>query len=238
MGFEKSKNENGWNLLAASGVARVAALGAVLSFCVVLSSCQSLSKSRSSTSAEQGRHFDSLECRGKVFIAEKSIHKKYLLRTKIRAHRNEKKLRLDVTAAGGYHLASVAVDGSVGSYILVPQKKYEKINFESRGEQQSLKELIQVPLAVEDLQALVFDRPLSAGSPKNFWTCTLNDKELPKHCVNKKLKIELRWQRLSKGRRVVHVSHPRAELKISFYGFKKLATSTKNIFHLQRPVGW
>lgn len=165
----------------------------------------------------------------KVLVKDKSASRSFIVNVDFNAVANEK-LRMDVTAAMGEHVASFLQSQQDIRYVIMREKKY----FKSRATAGALKPILATPLDPRIVENILFER----WPTNKEWTCTRDKKNFLAECKQTSTDLVIKWGERKGERRTVFIQHPTADLQFNFYSFKPKVEPRKNLFLLSPPKGF
>lgn len=159
----------------------------------------------------------------RALIKDKTQSKSYVVHLDIHARKN-KQLRMDVTAALGTPVASLALNDEKVRYILFQQKQF----FDGRVSERSLSPILSVPLDPRLLYHVLFDEPFA----DKVWSCSQDKKGFVEKCQNPKDSFVIQWKDRKGKKKSVVIQHPNAEIQINILSFKE---GVSEVFDLKVP---
>lgn len=165
----------------------------------------------------------------KVLVKEKASARSYIVNVDFNAMAG-KALRMDVTAAMGEHVASLAINQDELEYLLVRQKKF----YTGKSGAGSLKPILSAPLDPRILENILFDQPIADKD----WSCTKDKDNYLTECRQARTELLVKWGERKGRRRTVFVEHPTAQLQLNFYSFQPKVEARNDLFELKPPPGF
>jgi len=162
----------------------------------------------------------------RALIKDKRSRKSYIVNLDINAVQKER-MRVDVTAALGHPVASMVLEGSNLSYVLLETQQAYK----GPAKPEALRPVLSVPLSPKYLYSVVFDTPIE----DKRWTCTRSSGGFIEECQNLGANMVVRWKDRKGRRKTVFIEHPTATLQINFNSFQPKVEARKNLFGLKIP---
>lgn len=167
---------------------------------------------------------------GRILIKDKSKNKSYIVSVDIAAIKESQKLRMDVAAALGTPVATVAVSGQQTEYILFRQKAF----YQGKTQPKVLKPILAINMDPRLLFSLLFeDEPQGGG-----WKCLRDDKDFLKQCENKAAGLSLEWIERKGARKTIEIQHARSSLQINLNSFQPKVVEKADLFNLNAPSGF
>ena len=146
----------------------------------------------------------------RALIKDKVNSKTYVAILNIYAIR-DKSLRFDLVSPLGDHLGTLIVNEDKVTLLNVGSR----MAYTGKASRSSKLPLINIPIEPENLQAVVFNMPMSGAG----WDCQYND-TVVSECLNKKTKLKVEWDRRSDGKRTVTLEHKTGSMQINFKKFQ------------------
>ena len=162
----------------------------------------------------------------RALIRDKRSRKSFIVNLDINAVQKER-MRVDVTAALGHPVASMVLQGSNLSYVLIETQEAYK----GPAKAEALRPVLSIPLTPKYLYSVLFDFPIE----DKRWTCTKTSDGFIEECKDRQSKTIVRWKDRKGRRKTVYIEHPTAALQINFNSFQPKVESRDNLFGLKIP---
>ncbi|MGZ3745458.1 MAG: hypothetical protein ACXWRE_05670 [Pseudobdellovibrionaceae bacterium] len=119
------------------------------------------------------------------------------------------KLRMEVSALMGTHVASLVLNGDEVHYALYPRKKF----FYGKATEDAFLPLMNMPLHPYNFLNIAYDVPMRGIG----WVCTKDPNNLPTECFQANRQIKVQWlDRTPEGQKKVLITAPSFEMKWLF----------------------
>lgn len=140
-------------------------------------------------------------------------------------------LRMEIGAAFGVHVASIAMNNDVVQCSLTQQKRF----ITSKADVSALARVIPVKIPPLTLMSILFERPLSPSE----WTC--DDyvfAKLPVECSHKVEKLTVRWIDRNGLSRRLKIATPDSEIELVLDEARSKVQFNEGTFVLTSPEGF
>lgn len=169
--------------------------------------------------------------RAKVEIDIKGKNEDHTVTVNFKSVKADKKVRADINAILGIHLASVVVDSS--SYQALLMKK--KVFIERTGDQQLIpREVFGVAIDLRILPAILYDESINAVG----WVCHSDGKGFLQDCENAKEKMRLEITERDGMNKKVSIFGKSFMMIFRFDNFSPEERFTEKTFNLPVPKGF
>ncbi|OQW54658.1 MAG: hypothetical protein A4S09_05740 [Proteobacteria bacterium SG_bin7] len=177
------------------------------------------------------RHVQAGKWRAKVEIDIKGKSKDHTLTINFKSIKAEKKVRADISAILGIHLASVVVDGNSYQALLIKKKIYR----EGRGNHQLIpKEVFGVAIDLRILPAVLYDESINAVG----WVCHSDGKGFLQDCDNATERTRLEVTGRDGVNKSVKLLGDGYSINFKFDNFSPDERFTEKTFNLPIPKGF
>lgn len=140
------------------------------------------------------------------------------------------KLRVEVTASLGVHLASLVMNGKEFKAALMQQKRF----LIGPSTPTSFTRIIGVPLDPNLFMKLLFDE-----APSNSdWACLHDKNQFLESCESKVQGLKLNWKDREVSRRKVEIEAKTFSIQMLLQGFSTKVEDTAETFSINAPAGF
>ncbi len=193
----------------------------LLSFGLLLTGCQTGPKRFSDETEGQWQ--------AKVLVRDAKVGRSQIVNMNVQAV-NQSRLRMDITAALGHHVASLVLRKDQVEYLLTSEKKF----YSGRSNENALRPILALPLNPQLLYNVLFDLPIE----EKGWTCTKDQKDFIADCKNLSSGLEIKWSERKGRRKTVHITHQLGAIQMNFMAYKPKVEGADSQFDLVSPQGF
>lgn len=165
----------------------------------------------------------------RVLVRDKEASRSQVVNLDLNAQLHER-LRMDITAAMGHHVASFVMSPEEVRYLVVRDRKF----YEGPASPQALRPILAIPIDPSLLHNIAFDLPIE----NKDWTCARDEKGYLASCRNLRDNLEVRWSDRKGQRKTVFIDHPSASLQMNFTHFSPCLDERAGLFELEPPRGF
>lgn len=166
------------------------------------------------------------EWEARVLVKNRTQAKSFLVNVDFIAVRPGQ-MRMDVTTPVGMHVASIALNDNVMTYVVPRKKTY----YQGPATSQSFAKTLNFSFDPKLMMNILFDQPVQYKG----WTCK-SQGELVSECSQGALKIT--WAKRTSKDKTVLVSHPQYQIELKFHNFDVPAKVKDGLFTIQQPEGF
>jgi hypothetical protein len=169
---------------------------------------------------------DKGEWEARVLVKNRKQAKSFLVNVDFVAVRPGK-MRMDVTTPVGMHVASIALNDAVMTFVVPRKKAY----YEGRATAQSFAKTLNFSFDPKLMMNILFDRPVQHKG----WTCKSQD-EVVSECSQGAFKIV--WSNRTQKDKTVRVIHPQYQIELKFHNFNVPKSVKDELFTIHQPDGF
>lgn len=145
--------------------------------------------------------------------------------------REPSQLRMEIGAAFGVHIASIALNNNEVRCALTQQKKF----ITAAADASALARVIPVKIPPASLMAILFERPLL----KSEWKCDdYGFTKLPAECSHRKESLVVKWISREGLSRRLRIATPDTEIELKIDQAKSKVQLDDNTFVIEPPEGF
>ncbi len=169
--------------------------------------------------------------RAKAEIEDRKKKETHTLTINFKSIKSENKVRADISAVLGIHLASVVIDGNFYQALLMKKKEFREGQIGTPSES---KGIFGVPIDLKILPAILYDQSIDSVG----WVCHSDGQGLLQDCENSSAKMRLEIMSRDGKDKKVQVIGEGYIMNLNFDSFSPEENFSEKTFNLPVPKGF